>query len=334
MNIISVFISFMALVGIYHIIPSDYIYTLRYIFLGIILPYSISLLGKFLKLKISMISEWLLLYIALLLYGYMNNTYILVFSIGSIFTIMIGIITGTKVVIFNPFKYVSLKTLLSPYITLFLVIAVMIWDINLIISNKIPFQLLIIAGILIFILSALYIDFFARLNNLIKYILKIDMSEIERVHRDNMIKLLLKEISPLWTRNKAVINLQSLANNTWLINEPKIIKKEWLFNDTDIIFFWNKNIDNKAYAPVFKDAVGELLMFLDKYGHCPSVVKEQKNSYGKYGYANEQESYDILYKQTLINHTLQVCNLVLSDEKTLSGINQEKMLITALGIRG
>lgn len=334
MNLLTVFLTLITLFGLAGIVPNDYLYTVQFAAFGIIGLFIIKSILNIIKFnKLTMISEWLLLYIGLFIFGYIKNQYIMVLFLTGIVNIIYGFLTGSKIVLLNPFKYVKLTSILIYYIRLFLVIALVI--INLIIYNpveRISISMWIFLGILVYIISAVNIDFLIRLNNLIKYLLKIDIKEVEREQRNQTINILLKEISPIWTRNKAVIKLQSLANNTWLNNLPQVKEKEWIFNNTDILYFWNHNINNRAFAPVFKDAVAEFLTFLDNYGDCPSVVKEQSKSFGKYGYADEQTTFDTVYKQTLREHTLQVCELVISsDDKALSGNNREKMILTALG---
>ena len=334
MNLFSVFLTLMTLFGLAGIVSDDYIYTLKFSAIVTIVLFCIKTILSMLKFeKVSYISEWLLLYIMLFIFGLINNQYIMIVSLSAILCIIYGLVSGTNVVLIKPLKCVKLQSKLIHYIGLFLAIWLIIM--NLIIYNpveRVSVPVWIIFGVLIYIISALNIDFLIRLNNLIKYLLKIDIKEIEREHRNQTINVLLKEISPIWTRNKAVIQLQSLANNTWLHNQPQIKEKEWIFNDTEILYFWNHNINNRALSPAFKDAAAEFLTFLDTYGHCPSVVKEQSKSFGKYGYADDQTTYDILYNQTLIKHTLQVCDLIMSSEdKSLSGSNREKMILAALG---
>lgn len=334
MSLLTVFLTLMTLFGLAGVVPNDYSYTVQFAAFGIIGLFIIKSILQIIKFnKLTMISEWLLLYIGLFIFGYINNQYIMVLSLTNIVNIMYGFLIGIQIVLLKPFKYIKLTSTLIYYIRLFLVILLV--TIDLIIYNpieRISIPMWIILGILVYIISAINIDFFIRLNNLIKYLFKIDIKEVEREQRNQTINVLLKEISPIWTRNKAVIQLQSLANNTWLNNIPQVKEKEWFFNNTDILYFWNHNINNRAFAPVFKDAVAEFLTFLDNYGDCPSVVKEQSKSFGKYGYADEQTTFDTVYKQTLREHTLQVCELVISsDDKALSGNNREKMILTALG---
>ena len=334
MNLFTVFLTLITLYGLAGIVPDDYLYTVQFASFGILCIFIVKSILQVIRLnKLKMISEWLLFYIGLFIFGYINNQYVMILSLVNIFSITYGFISGTKVVLIKPFKYVKLQSRLIYYIRLFLFIGLII--IVLIIHNpveRVSIPMWIFLGILIYILSAINIDFLIRLNNLIKYLLKIDIKEVERENRNQTINVLLKEISPIWTRNKAVIQLQSLANNTWLNNIPQVKEKEWIFNNTDILYFWNHNINNRAFAPLFKDAVAEFLTFLDNYGDCPSVVKEQSKIFGKYGYADEQTTFDTVYKQTLREHTLQVCELVISsDDKALSGNNREKMILTALG---
>ena len=334
MNLFTVFLTLITLYGLAGIVPDDYLYTIKFASYGILILFMVKFLLQKIKLnKLNLISEWLLLYIGLFIFGYIKNQYIMILSLVNIVSIIYGLISGMKVVLIKPFKYVKIQSAINYYIRLFLSILLVI--INLIIYSpveRVSVPVWIIFGVLIYIISAVNIDFFIRLYNLLRYILKIDIKEIEREQRNKTINVLLKEISPIWTRNKAVIQLQSLANNTWLNNLPQIKEKEWIFNNSDILYFWDHNIKNRAFAPNFKDAVAEFLTFLDNYGDCPSVVKEQAKSFGKYGYADEQTTFDTIYKQTLREHTLQVCELVISsDDKVLSGNNKEKMILTALG---
>lgn len=334
MSLLTVFLTLMTLFGLAGVVPNDYLYTVQFAAFGIVGLFITKSILQIIKFnKLAMISEWLLLYIGLFIFGNINNQYIMVLSLTNIVNIMYGFLTGTKIVLLKPLKYIKLESKFIYYIRLFLIIGLIV--INLIIYNpieQISVPMWIIFAVLVYIISAVNMDFLIRLNYLIKYLFKIDIKEIEREQRNQTINVLLKEISPIWTRNKAVIQLQSLANNTWLNNLPQVKEKEWIFNNTDILYFWNHNINNRAFAPVFKDAVAEFLTFLDNYGDCPSVVKEQSKSFGKYGYADEQTTFDTVYKQTLREHTLQVCELVISsDDKALSGNNREKMILTALG---
>lgn len=331
MSFFSTIISISFLAGIYGIIPEDYHRAAAFCSAGIIIPYiSIKLLSIFKFNKISDLGCWLMLYLGLFVYGYISYMEILLFSLGACLNIFIQFITGGKVVLFYPFKEQKYRTVLTPFISLALFLLSALF-LCLVYINVLTLKLTLILGILLYILTALNMNFFKRLSDVLRYIFKIDIEDLKNTHRENTIKILLKEISPLWTRNKAVISLQSLANGTWLVNEPKKEIVEWEFSNDEIRYFWENELNKPRYREEFKNAAGEILNFLDNYGNCPSVVKEQSKSYGKYGYADEKTTFDILYNQTLINHTLSICRLILKDIKTFQGINLEKMLLTALG---
>ncbi len=332
MSFFSTIISISFLAGIYGIIPEDYYRAAAFCSAGIIIPYiSIKLLSIFKFNKMADLSCWLMLYLGLCMYSYTTSYMeILLFSLGACLNIFMQFITGGKVVLFYPFKEQKYRTVLTPFISLalFLISALFLC---LVYINVLTLKITLLLGILLYILTALNMDFFKRLSDVIHYTFKIDIEDLKKTHRENTIKVLLKEISPLWTRNKAVISLQSLANGTWLANEPKKEIVEWEFSNDEIRYFWDNELIKPRYREDFKNAAGEILNFLDNYGNCPSVVKEQSKSYGKYGYADEKTTFDILYNQKLINHTLSICRLILKDIKTFQGINLEKMLLTALG---
>lgn len=332
MSLFSTIITVIFFTAVYGIIPDEYNRAAAICISGSVVPYIlIKILSLFKLQKIMNLFSWLIMYIVLCIYGYaINNIELSLFSFGAVCNIFIQFITGGKVILLFPYKQYKFKTIITPFFSLALfVISIVL--LCLVYINTISSSVVILLGILLYILLVLNIDFFKRLSNIIHYVLKIDIEELERSHKEDTIKILLKEISPLWTRNKAVISLQSLANGTWLADEPKEETITWEFSNDEINIFWNNEINKPKYREEFKNAAGEILSFLDKYGSCPSVVKEQSKSFGKYGYADEKTTFDILYNQTLINHTLSLCRLILRDIKIFQGINLEKMLLTALG---
>lgn len=331
MSFFSTIISISLLAGIYGIIPNDFYKAVIYCMAGIISPYiSRKLLSIFKLKKLEILSSWLMLYLGLCIYGYIFSIEILLYSLGACINIFMQLVTGGKVVLLHPFKEKRYRAVLTPYISLALFLVSVLFLCSVYI-NILTLKITLILGISLYILMALNISFLQRLSDVFHYIFKINIEDVEQIHRENTIKVLLKEISPLWTRNKAVISLQSLANGTWLANEPKKETVEWEFSNDEIRYFWENELNKAKYREEFKNAAGEILYFLDTYGDCPSVVKEQSKSFGKYGYADEKTTFDILYNQTLINHTLSLCRLILRDIKIFQGINLEKMLLTALG---
>lgn len=162
-----------------------------------------------------------MLYLGLCVYSYTTSYMeILLFSLGACLNIFMQFITGGKVVLFYPFKEQKYRTVLTPFISLALFLLSALF-LCLVYINVLTLKITLLLGILLYILTALNMDFFKRLSDVIHYTFKIDIEDLKKTHRENTIKVLLKEISPLWTRNKAVISLQSLANGTWLANEPK-----------------------------------------------------------------------------------------------------------------
>lgn len=332
MSLLSTIISIACLAGVYGIVPADYDKAVIIGTAGAVTPYIVLKLLLFFKLKkpADFIS-WFVPYVVLCVYAYITgHTEILVFSTGAVLNIIICAVTGGKIVSLIPFRELRFKAVIIPYISVALLLSSIIFA-CLVNIPTLPVWSTMVIGVLLFILTVLNMEFFKRLRNVISYLLKIDTDELKKTCRESTIKVLLKEISPLWTRNKAVISLQSLANGTWLADEPKKETVVWEFGNDDISFFWETDINKIIYREEFKNAAGEILSFLDNYGNCPSVVKEQSKSYGKYGYADEKTTFDILYGQTLIEHTLGVCRLIMKDTKVFQGINLEKMILTALG---
>ena len=180
MSLLTVFLTLMTLFGLAGVVPNDYSYTVQFAAFGIIGLFIIKSILQIIKFnKLTMISEWLLLYVGFFIFGYINNQYIMVLSLTNIVNIMYGFLTGTKIVLLKPFKYIKLTSTLIYYIRLFLVILLV--TIDLIIYNpveRISIPMWIILGILVYIISAVNIDFFIRLNNLIKYLLKIYIKEV------------------------------------------------------------------------------------------------------------------------------------------------------------
>ena len=333
MNIISLLILELLVLGLSYSIP-DYNKALIYLSLGVIVPYVIKIiLLKFQLLKLSQLSEWFMFYIIGLCYTYYTNNYtLLIFFFGAVVLILLSFITGNNVIIFKPFKYIRLDYALSSYVTGILLVSAVAWYMQQRINLTLLQWLLIYITGVIFVL--LNIQFFIRLKTLIQYIFKLNIKELEDQERVSKINLLLKEISPLWTKKQAILKLENLAQSTWLSKEVKQPVKVWEFINSDIVYFWENYINNKnIYSELFKNVIGESLTFLDKYGDCPSVVKEQSKSFGKYGNFDEQTTYDILYGQSLTNHVISICHLIFKDTKkneTISGVNLEKLLITAL----
>ena len=119
-----------------------------------------------------------------------------------------------------------------------------------------------------------------------------------------MTQIFLKDLAKNWTKGKPdVIHIAELAP-LWR-NDSKATSYDHSFQHERIIEFTAKHIEQ---APWFRNAAAQkevcfhLLQLLDQEGECPSVVNVASDVEASW----DSNTYTLLGKTTLLNHTLNV----------------------------
>ncbi len=121
------------------------------------------------------------------------------------------------------------------------------------------------------------------------------------------ISLSLDELSKLWAmaREKGEIKIDDLAP-IWREQEDVATeKKSYSFKNKKIKDFFQTHIDQAPCfrkAPLQKEACYKILLLLEKEGDCPSVVNAADDVEASW----DSNTYSLLGKTTLLNHTLNV----------------------------
>lgn len=79
--------------------------------------------------------------------------------------------------------------------------------------------------------------------------------------------------------------------------------------------FYNECINSCSHLKIFNLSVLEILLFLENFGNIPSVVSEENRRFSNYHQVSN--SYEILRKQTLIEHSIMVATLIFSQNTEL-----------------
>lgn len=131
-------------------------------------------------------------------------------------------------------------------------------------------------------------------------------------------KILLKKLSRLWVKEKSkTIHISELAP-IWREQEQTGRHEQfYAFQHEQITGFFTEHVEQAPWfrsAKMQKEVCAQILLLLDKDGDCPSVVNAADDVEASW----DTNTYSLLGKTTLLNHTLNVAketiNLLIASE--------------------
>jgi len=121
----------------------------------------------------------------------------------------------------------------------------------------------------------------------------------------------LAELAKHWIKDKSgEIHIAELAP-LWRDDKQPVTKRDYTFHHERVVVFAAKQIEQASWfrnAPLQQDVCYQLLQMLDKEGDCPSVVNVADDVEASW----DSNTYTLLGKTTLLDHTLNVAGKTIS----------------------
>jgi len=146
-----------------------------------------------------------------------------------------------------------------------------------------------------------------------------------------MEEISLEELTKYWMKDKSgQIHIAELAP-LWRDDKPPPTKCDYTFHHERVIDFASRQIDQPSWfrkAPLQQEVCYQILQLLDKEGDCPSVVNIADDVEASW----DSNTYTLLGKTSLLDHTLNVANKTITLLKDAEAIHIiSDALIAALG---
>lgn len=163
-----------------------------------------------------------------------------------------------------------------------------------VISGHGVFNILLAGGLILLIGSALLVFFIGSKKTQV------------------MENVLLKKLSRLWVKNESeTIHISKLAPIWREQKKTDQPEQVYTFAHEQIAYFFTKHIERAPWfrsSNMQKQVCAQLLLLLDKDGDCPSVVNAAKDVEASW----DSNTYTLLGKTTLLDHTLNVAKMTIS----------------------